>query len=610
MQPAIYLMTMPNLIFHHILKKMKTKGILLLMFAILIINPCTMAQKGTGNATLKIKGALFYLSSIDSIPVEKAANKQMLAAGRHRLTFLCLTRNDLPLSSNPAVGTFNYDLNYTTVEFQADLNKTYVANRVCRNYIDPAKKKVIFNNNDFVAITEEKSDRNIAADIDTNIVFFKGKRDSKGYTGFFCGDTADAGDLVTMQTIIKGILSFNLSGRTVDGCNIYYSYNSDNRSSGNEYFDKILLKPGYYSISYRFNESSGERTFSYAIKAEASQNLMNSATGLICSPQSPVVLKTANLTRIFFLDDRIHGWITGNDGIILRTTDAGNTWEYLNIKLYKKGTIWAQMQKAYSQSNLSTDFNTLFFTDSLNGWIGGGSGLLLHTANGGRDWSLVNPGNRMNIRDIYFKDQMEGLLGMENGLNGFPFTGCIAYTRDGGSTWKYFDKTTAYVPDYTIVDLNNIWKDNGKKLTFTDDTCSTWKTRMGSDKVWNNTISINDIFFIDEFHVWVLRYDSLFYTENKGNSWDGCQLARMGIKKVYFSNLSKGFLIGNNGELLITDDRGRSWEAGNTGTFENLTDCMFIENNGWITGSNGCILRTDDYGKSWEYSNILDFVSE
>ncbi len=30
--------------------------------------------------------------------------------------------------------------------------------------------------------------------------------------------------------------------------------------------------------------------------------------------------------------------------------------------------------------------NSIIFTDSLNGWVSGDSGLIIHTSNGGEDW--------------------------------------------------------------------------------------------------------------------------------------------------------------------------------------------------------------------------------
>jgi len=59
------------------------------------------------------------------------------------------------------------------------------------------------------------------------------------------------------------------------------------------------------------------------------------------------------------------GLNTGGSGVVLRTDDAGLTWE---------------PQTANTQFRL----NSVFFTDPLHGWAVGNSGAIIHTARGGK----------------------------------------------------------------------------------------------------------------------------------------------------------------------------------------------------------------------------------
>ncbi|MCD4734481.1 MAG: hypothetical protein K8R53_00425, partial [Bacteroidales bacterium] len=63
------------------------------------------------------------------------------------------------------------------------------------------------------------------------------------------------------------------------------------------------------------------------------------------------------------------GWAVGDGGIILHTTDGGNTW-------------------VEQSSGLSSSLKRICFTDPDNGWTLGDEGGLLHTVNGGITWEI------------------------------------------------------------------------------------------------------------------------------------------------------------------------------------------------------------------------------
>ncbi len=90
----------------------------------------------------------------------------------------------------------------------------------------------------------------------------------------------------------------------------------------------------------------------------------------------------------FYLDvdfpsDQI-GYIVGNAGSILKTTDGGNHWTYL------------QKKNTYSRK---TAFRAVHFMDDQNGFITGEHGLLWKTTNGGENWTIGQ-----SLPDIEFHD--------------------------------------------------------------------------------------------------------------------------------------------------------------------------------------------------------------
>ena len=75
---------------------------------------------------------------------------------------------------------------------------------------------------------------------------------------------------------------------------------------------------------------------------------------------------TQNLNEIFFpVADT--GFVVGDKGIVLKTTNGGLNWQNLN-------------------TNLTLNLHDLFFLDAQEGWIVGDSGTVCHTTNGGTSW--------------------------------------------------------------------------------------------------------------------------------------------------------------------------------------------------------------------------------
>ena len=78
---------------------------------------------------------------------------------------------------------------------------------------------------------------------------------------------------------------------------------------------------------------------------------------------------TQNLLGVSFVDS-LNGWVVGSGGIILHTTDAGNQ--------------WFRQQSSTTATLLSTSF-----CDKQNGWATGHSGTILKTSDGGTTWMRV-----------------------------------------------------------------------------------------------------------------------------------------------------------------------------------------------------------------------------
>jgi photosystem II stability/assembly factor-like uncharacterized protein len=101
--------------------------------------------------------------------------------------------------------------------------------------------------------------------------------------------------------------------------------------------------------------------------------------------------------------------------------------------------------------------------------------------------------------------------------------------------------------------------------------------------------------------VWVLCEESrLFVTEDYAMSWTARPLpAEHRPRAVKFLDARRGYVAGDNGMLLATDDGGYNWKPVALPTGNNLTAIAWRGESGWIAGHGGVIVHTGDGGRTW-----------
>lgn len=127
---------------------------------------------------------------------------------------------------------------------------------------------------------------------------------------------------------------------------------------------------------------------------------------------------------IFFFVDANYGWSfygSGQNGAdppykILRTTNGG--------------TDWAEQ---FTDNTLG-GYNAMFFSDINNGWIVGDAGKVLKTTDGGANWNYVtnsgiNPLERS--KTVFFLDANTGWISTKDIIG----NAVIQHTTDGGASW-------------------------------------------------------------------------------------------------------------------------------------------------------------------------------
>lgn len=120
-------------------------------------------------------------------------------------------------------------------------------------------------------------------------------------------------------------------------------------------------------------------------------------------------------TRDTYFVDLANGWLVGDHGLVMRSSDRGQTW---------------------SEQSLPTTapLVRVRFADAQRGWIAAGhDGLLWRTEDGGRSWSATARAPVANATELWVVRDGTLVLTGHNGTD--PTPDVTAVSEDGGRTW-------------------------------------------------------------------------------------------------------------------------------------------------------------------------------
>ena len=129
------------------------------------------------------------------------------------------------------------------------------------------------------------------------------------------------------------------------------------------------------------------------------------------------------------------------------------------------------------------------------------------------------------------------------------------------------------------------------------------------------------VHFVDDNRGWISGDSGLvIHTEDGGETWQqqftGSELR---LQSIHFVDEYNGWTVGKDGNLFYTNDGGNNWNFVEGVADTHLTHVFFINKNvGWITGAGGLIMKSEDGGKSWskkesgtsEYMTAIEFIDE
>lgn len=293
-----------------------------------------------------------------------------------------------------------------------------------------------------------------------------------------------------------------------------------------------------------------------------------------------------NLREIFFTDS-VYGWIAGDSGIIIHTSNGGNNWviqsreinDYiLDLCFVSRNTGWAAAWRYDGIAQYS---------------------VIYHTTNSGLNWTQrLYADTTYLINSIYFLNETKGFMGCINNGNGVLY-----YTTNSGQNWINANTDSNFVATFPVRRIN--FKDANTGFAtggYFDVSGVIWRTTDGGLNWTSQSVGgepYNCITFPAE-NVILISGGDFEFGVSSAISFDGganFQYYLYGIFGIgYYASFrtpSEGWIAsGYSQSLLLTPDTGKTFisypSPGNTSlygiTFPN-------ENTGWAVGDNGAIYK-------------------
>ncbi|MCL5028818.1 MAG: protein kinase [Bacteroidetes bacterium] len=289
----------------------------------------------------------------------------------------------------------------------------------------------------------------------------------------------------------------------------------------------------YITVSQFWKSSNENRGMNLATN---SNEISNYKWKVIASPTSK------SLNSICFINDSV-GYSCGDQGIVIKTNDRGNSWIILN-------------------DSSSINLYDIKFLSTETGFIVGEKGTILKTNNSGQTWQKINADTSNTFFKIYLlRNTSVGFIVGSNGT--------ILKSIDEGNSWfNESSPTNEILFGISFSDSNNgvIVGWDGTILKSTNQG-QTWnKENKFTDKY------LRDIYFADDkTGIIVGGSGEILRTENGGNDWEKINSnSYSGLYSVIFINNKRGFVLGSKGEILVSSNGGKNWKSSSSGSYASL----------------------------------------
>ena len=251
------------------------------------------------------------------------------------------------------------------------------------------------------------------------------------------------------------------------------------------------------------------------------------------------------------------------------------------------------------------------FVDARCGWAVGDRGTVWHTEDGGQNWRLQPSGVSCRLESVWFIDPKRGWAA---GGRSHPYThtssGVVLRTEDGGRTWTHDPRLLLpALKRVRLVDDRHGWAIGNASAMFpsgvfvTDSGGRSWRPLPGGKTAgWTAADLLDPLSGALAGRagaVAVIRRGSIQPARMPG-------LGLRGLARIELVPPVHGWLVGDGGLLMRTDDLGATWQTppgplpDGIGPQFDFTALAVRGPKVWVAGSPGTrIVYTADAGQSW-----------
>lgn len=222
------------------------------------------------------------------------------------------------------------------------------------------------------------------------------------------------------------------------------------------------------------------------------------------------------------------------------------------------GITWQQ-----SPAPAHATLTAVAFADANTGWAVGHDAAILHTKDGGKNWTLQNfqPQDSKPVLSVLALDAQRAYAAGAYGL--------LLATTDGGKTW----------------------------------------TQLDAPPILEDGLHLNSLIRLNNGELFVTGETGLAGVSKDGAKWSRLRLPYEGSLFGALPWGEKGVLVfGLRGNVLLTDDvRGNRWTAVNTGTVQSMFGGALLPGGGAVlVGGDGAILLVGADGKARSVPVVQD----
>ncbi len=261
---------------------------------------------------------------------------------------------------------------------------------------------------------------------------------------------------------------------------------------------------------------------------------------------------------------------TGSDGLILRSSDAGETWQ----QIPSGATDVLRRVRWYSPQL---------------GIVLGNEGVALRSTDAGASWQRLNTGTSDALFDVHFFDDQRWMV-IGRGAR-------VISTTDGGETWENEGSGLNNYNEIAFRGDVGLIVGNKGTIRRTVDGGEKWRSATSGTDLELTSVSFGDdsTAVITGINGTILR--SSDYGKTWEQIWASIPISTFRLSGVRHLTRDHAIIVGYGGIILETRDAGLTWTPQESNTSFNLEGVSFIDNKiGCAAGWFRTVMRTTSGG--------------